>query len=250
MRVKSSALSHQPKWLVISSHNDSFHLWKETHKDIAHQLHELDKVASRVEGLERTVELLRVKNGELEGRVELLERNGSSTAALVSRCIRSLLEHSAQLNLIKQLFTAFLLYGRPGGDGPPGSPGGPGSGGSSPSCPSLISLESSWLDSPIIDTPAADSGSRPRSVEIIDEADWLRATMSSVEGSASEDGSNSGLPGTGGVLGGVGSVSPTGGGVADASDRGGTRCAGLSELVSRWPTASCRSVSADRWNHV
>ena len=33
-----------PKWLVVGQYNDHFHLWKEVHKDIAHQLNELQLV--------------------------------------------------------------------------------------------------------------------------------------------------------------------------------------------------------------
>ena len=41
-----------PKWLVVGQHNDYFHLWKEVHKDIAHQLNELQQVEARVSAVE------------------------------------------------------------------------------------------------------------------------------------------------------------------------------------------------------
>ena len=37
-----------PKWIVVGQHNDYFHLWKEVHKDITHQLNELQLVERRV----------------------------------------------------------------------------------------------------------------------------------------------------------------------------------------------------------
>ena len=33
-----------PKWIVVGQHNNHFHLWKEVHKDIAHQLNKLQLV--------------------------------------------------------------------------------------------------------------------------------------------------------------------------------------------------------------
>ena len=41
-----------PKWLVVGQHNDHFHLWKEAHKDIAHQLNELQQAEAGVSAME------------------------------------------------------------------------------------------------------------------------------------------------------------------------------------------------------
>ena len=41
-----------PKWIVVGHHDDHFYLWKEIHKDVAHQLNELQKVERWVEEVE------------------------------------------------------------------------------------------------------------------------------------------------------------------------------------------------------
>ena len=47
------AVPHRtPKWIVVGQRNDHFHLWKEVHKDIAHQLNELQLVERRVMEIE------------------------------------------------------------------------------------------------------------------------------------------------------------------------------------------------------
>ena len=50
-----------PKWIVVGHHNDHFHLWKETHKDVAHQLNELQKVEHWVEQVEHCLQGLSIQ---------------------------------------------------------------------------------------------------------------------------------------------------------------------------------------------
>ena len=45
----------------MGSHDDHFHLWKEVHKDIAHQLGELQKVAHRLDEVEKRMGRLSIQ---------------------------------------------------------------------------------------------------------------------------------------------------------------------------------------------
>ena len=45
----------------MGSHDDHFHLWKEVHKDIAHQLGELQKVAHRLGEVEKRMGRLSIQ---------------------------------------------------------------------------------------------------------------------------------------------------------------------------------------------
>ena len=46
---------------MVGSHDDHFHLWKEVHKDIAHQLGKLQKVAQRLGEVEKRMGRLSIQ---------------------------------------------------------------------------------------------------------------------------------------------------------------------------------------------
>ena len=46
---------------MVGQHDDHFHLWKEVHKDIAHQLNELQKVECQVEWVEQRLQGLLIQ---------------------------------------------------------------------------------------------------------------------------------------------------------------------------------------------
>ena len=50
----------------MGQHNDHFHLWKEIHKDVAHQLAELQKVEHRVEQVEQRLQGLLIQVDGME----------------------------------------------------------------------------------------------------------------------------------------------------------------------------------------
>ena len=50
-----------PKWVVVGQHNDHFHLWKEIHKDVAHQLNKLQKVEQQVSEVEGRMQGLSIR---------------------------------------------------------------------------------------------------------------------------------------------------------------------------------------------
>ena len=58
-----------PKWIVVGQHNNHFHLWKEVHKDIAHQLNELQLVERRVVDIEHRMGSLSLQVKGVEVRV-------------------------------------------------------------------------------------------------------------------------------------------------------------------------------------
>ena len=72
-----------PKWIVVGQHNDHFHLWKEVHKDVAHQLNELQLVEWRVVEVECRIGSLSLQVEGVEVRVAEQEVVGNRLLRLV-----------------------------------------------------------------------------------------------------------------------------------------------------------------------
>ena len=149
-----------PKWIVVGQHNDHFHLWKEVHKDIAHQLNELQLVEWRVVEIECRMGSLSLQVEGMEVRVAEQEVVGDRVSRLVLWSVGGVLHLMAKVYFLQHLVTSFLSFGGGGSEGPR-SPDGPDEPsprpgpGSSPSyCPSLESLRSSQVDSPLVATPS------------------------------------------------------------------------------------------------
>ena len=207
----------------MGSHDDHFHLWKEVHKDIAHQLGELQKVAQRLGEVERRMGRLSIQVDGVEVRVAEQEVVGNRLSRLVLWSVGTILHTLAKVDFLQHLVSSFLSFG--GGDSegprsPDGSnepPSGPGSGSPPSSCPSLESLRSSMLDSPLITTPPSVHRSDSPGAFTQDEGDWLRAALQAIPSPTSEDGPDIRLSG---VRGGVWRASGMGsseGGTGDAS---------------------------------
>jgi hypothetical protein len=165
-----------------------------------------------------------------------MEDLGRGLSGYVVQMTRTIVGQGLRLDILQRLVTAFVLFGSNGGGGPgpsdetDGPPRGPGSGGFPPSCPSLVSLDSSWLDSPTVDSPASISGPDPFQSSVSDEADWFRSTLQTIAGAEVEDVRDSGLRGDRGESWDMGGDAAVGRGVGDASDRGEPRRVGLPEL--------------------
>ena len=212
-----------PKWIVVGQHNDHFHLWKEVHKDIAHQLNKLQLVERRVVEVECWLGNLSLQMEGVEVRVAEQEVIGDRLLRLVLWSVSGVLHLMAKVDFLQHLTTSFLSFGGGSSEGPrspdgPDEPSsGPGPGSPPSSCPSLESLCSSQLDSPLIATPASVRRSDLPGVFTESEGDWLRAVLQALPSPASEDGSDSQLLGIRrGVWGDVG-MGDTEGRVGDAS---------------------------------
>ena len=212
-----------PKWIVVGSHDDHFHLWKEVHKDIGHQLAELQKVAHRLDEVERRMGQLSIQVDGVEVQVAEQEVVGNRLSRLVLWSVGAVLHALAKVDFLQHLVSSFLSFG--GGDSEgPRSPDGPdeppsGSGPGSPpsSCPSLESLRSSQLDSPLIATPSSVHRSNSPGPFTRDEGDWLRSALQALQSPTSEDGSDIRLPGIRRGIWGASGLGDAEGGVGDAS---------------------------------
>ena len=185
-----------PKWIVVGQHNDHFHLWKEVHKDIAHQLNELQLVERRVTEIERQMGGLSLQVEGVEVRVAEQEVVGNRVSRLVLWSVGGVLHLMAKVDFLQHLVTSFLSFGGGGNEGPrlPDGPDEPlprPEPGSSPSsCPSLESLRSSQLDSPLVATPPSVHRSDLPGAFTQDEGDWLRSALQALPSPTSEDGSD------------------------------------------------------------
>ena len=150
-----------PKWIVVGQHNDHFHLWKEVHKDIAHQLNELQLVEWRVVEIEHRMRSLSLQIEGVEVQVAEQEVVGDRVSRLVLWSVGGVLHLMAKVDFLQQLVTSFLSF-RGGGSEGPRSPDGPdepsprpGPGSSPSSCPSLESLHSRLppCRHPLLSTP-------------------------------------------------------------------------------------------------
>ena len=208
---------------MVGSHDDHFHLWKEVHKDIAHQLGELQKVAHRLGEVEKRMGRLSIQVDGVEVRVAEQEVVGNRLLRLVLWSVGTILHALAKVDFLQHLVSSFLSFGGGDGDGPrspDGSdepPSGPGSGSSPSSCPSLESLRSSQLDSPLVATPSSVQQSDSPGVFTQDEGDWLRAALQALPSPASEDGADIRLPGVRRGVWGASSLGDSEGGAGDAS---------------------------------
>ena len=191
---------------MVHQSADHYYLWRQTHKDLAHQLKELQRVEQRVLYIKRELNALELKGEGVKECLAALEATDTRFRGLVLKIVHNLTTHSAQLDLFWQIISSLLLSGRSVGGGGTGpshdvveSEGEPGPGSPSSSCPSLISLQSSWLDSPTLDTPT-DPPRTSSSRAPLEEDDWLRAVLSSISAAAVENGGDTGLPGGGGPI--------------------------------------------------
>ena len=208
---------------MVGSHDDHFHLWKEVHKDIAHQLGELQKVSHRVGEIEKCMGRLSIQVDGVEVRVAEQEVVGNRLSRLVLWSVGGILHTLAKVDFLQHLVSSFLSFG--GGDSEgPRSPDGPdepssgaGSGSSPSSCPSLESLRSSQLDSPLIATPPSVHRSDSPGVFTQDEGDWLRAALQALPSPTPEDGPDIRLPGIRRGVWGASSLGGSEGGIGDAS---------------------------------
>ena len=148
---------------MVGSHDDHFHLWKEVHKDIAHQLAELQKVAHRLGEVGKRMGRLSIQVDGVEVRVAEQEVVGNRLSRLVLWTVGGVLHTLAKVEFLQQLVSSFLSFG--GGsddgfglpDGTTGPPRGPGPRSSPSPCLSLQSLQSSDLDSPLVATPSCQN---------------------------------------------------------------------------------------------
>ena len=76
-----------PVWIVVGHHDDPFHLWKEIHKDMAHQLNGLEKVEHHVEQVEHHLNGLSIQVEGVEMQVAEQEVVGNRVLRSVPRCI-------------------------------------------------------------------------------------------------------------------------------------------------------------------
>ena len=180
----------------------------------------------RVLYIEWELNVLELKGEGVRERLAALEATDTRFRGLVLKIVHNLTTHSAQLDLFWQIISSLLLSGRSvggGGTGPSNDAaepeGGSRSGSPASSCPSLISLQSSWLDSPTLNTPT-DPPRTNSSRAPLEEDDWLRAVLSAVSATAVENGGDTGLPGGGGPIWDMGGGTPVGGGDGDVPDSG------------------------------
>ena len=212
-----------PKWIVVGQHNNHFHLWKEVHKDIAHQLNKLQLVEWRVVEVECRLGGLSLQVEGVEVRVAEQEVVGDRVSRLVLWSVSGVLHLMAKVDFLQYLVTSFLPFGGGGSEGPrlPDGPDEslprPGPGSSPSSCPSLKSLRSSQVDSPLVATPSSIHQSDSPGAFMQDEGDWLRAVLQALPSPTSEDGTDIQLPGIRRGVWGAASVGDPEGGVGDAS---------------------------------
>ena len=107
-----------PKWIVVGQHNDHFHLWKEVHKDIAHQLNKLQLVERRVMEIERRMGGLSLQVEGVEVRVAEQEVVGNRVSRLVLWSVGGVLHLMAKVDFLQHLITSFLSSGGGGNEGP------------------------------------------------------------------------------------------------------------------------------------
>ena len=90
-----------PKWIVVGQHNNHFHLWKEVHKDIAHQLNELQLVERRVVEIERRMGGLSLQVEGIEVWVAEQEVVGDRVLRLVLWSVGGVLHLMAKVDFLQ-----------------------------------------------------------------------------------------------------------------------------------------------------
>ena len=229
----------KPQWLAVSSHNDHYHLWRDTHRENLLQWKEINPLKNSVTVLEEGMARLHLKEEEMKAQMAALEVKTRELESclqetkdftvrlsrLVVRVVKGFMQQSQELSFIKFLLTATLF--RAGGDvpGPSNGPdvplGGPGSGGPPSITTSTISC---WLESALGDTSPPSSPIRPpmpNSEVSFGEGNsfWIAVSPLSSLGEI-EEGRHSGLLGIGGRAGDHGGVPSIGGGVGTIPDNG------------------------------
>ena len=207
----------------MGSHDDHFHLWKEVHKDIAHQLTELQEVAHCLGEVEKRMGRLSIQVDGVEVQVAEQEVVGNRLSRLVLWTVGGVLHTLAKVEFLQQLVSSFLSFGGGSDDGP-GSPDGtnepprgPGLRSPPSSCPSLQSLQSSNLDSPLVATPSSVRGSDLPGPLSATEEDWLRSALQTLPSPTSSHGVDNRLPSFRRGVWGASSLEDLEGGVGDAS---------------------------------
>ena len=241
-RIESINRNVDPKpcWLVVSSHNDHYHLWRDAHWENLLQWKEITPLKGSVRVLEEGMAALHLreeevktqmaaleeKTRELESRLQETKDFTVRLSRLVVRVIEGFLQQSQELSFIKFLLTAIILGA--GGDvssasnGPDVPLGGPGSGGPPSISTSAISR---WLESAFRDTsspPSSPIGLPTPSSEVsFGEGNSFWTAVSPLLSLGEiEEGRHNGLLGIGGGTGDHGGVQGIGGGVGFIPDNG------------------------------
>ena len=162
----------KPRWLVVSSHNDHYHLWQDAHRENLLQWKEITPLKGSVKVLEEGMAALHLREEEVKAQMTALEEKTRELESrlqetkdftvrlsrLVVRVIEGFLQQSQELSFIKFLLTAVILGAGTdvsgASNGPDVPPGGPGSGGP----PSFTtSAVSHWLESALRDSSPLSS---------------------------------------------------------------------------------------------
>ena len=96
---------------MVGYHDGHFHLWKEIHKDVAHQLNKLQKVEWWVEEVEQRLQGLSI---QMEGvEVQVVDQGilGDQMGRLVLWYIGALHHQMAKTDFLQHLVSSFLQFG-------------------------------------------------------------------------------------------------------------------------------------------
>ena len=239
----------KPRWLVVSSHNDHYHLWRDAHRENLLQWKDINPLKGSVKVLEEGMAALHLKEEEMKAQMAALEEKTRELetclqemkdftvrlSRLVVKVVEGYMQQSQELLFIKFLLTA-VLFGA-GGDvpgalhGPDVPPGGSGPGGP----PSITtSTVSRWLDSALGDTspPSSPIGpAMPNSKVSLGEGNSFWTAVSSLLSLGEiEEGRHSGLLGVGVGAGDHGGLQGIGGGVGIVPGNGISQFTSMSEL--------------------
>ena len=222
----------KPRWLVVSSHNDHYHLWRDSHRENLLLWRSIGPLKDSVRIVEEGMAALHLKEEEMKAQITALDTKtrelGFSLqeakdfsvrlSRLVVRVVEGFMQQSQELSFIKFILTAVLLGAGsdvPGSSpGPDVPPGGPGSGG--PSSPSTSAV-SRWLESAFRDSspPSSPVGPpTPNSEVSFGEGNSFWTAMSPLSALGEvEEGRHSGLLGVGDGAGDIGGIPDIGRGV-------------------------------------
>ena len=95
----------------MGQHNSHFHLWKEIHKNVAHQLNKLQLVERRVGEIEHWIGGLSLQVGGVEVRVAKQEVVGNRLLRLVLWSVGGVLHLMAKVDFLHHLVTSFVSLG-------------------------------------------------------------------------------------------------------------------------------------------
>ena len=228
----------KPRWLVVASHNDQYHLWRDAHRENLLQWRAINPLRDSVRILEEGMAAMHLKEEEVKAQMAALEEKTRELefrlqevkdfsvrlSRLVVWVIEGFLQQAQELSFIKFILTAVLLGS--GGDvsgasnGPDVPPGGPGSGGP----PSVTtSAVSRWLESSFRNAsspPSSPIGPPTLNSEILfgeGNSFWTALSPLSSLGEI-EEGRHSGFLGVGGRAGDNGGFQGIGGGIGLVPD--------------------------------